>query len=299
MSQSKKQILSISLGFILSFIIKCQTTYQDTFNNGLTCKTGRIQSPIELSDESSIHSDGYSLTTVNYLSLNSLYLGFNERILKVSQNNVDSPNFGRVNYKKNGYLSQYQLIDIEFYYPAEHNIKVKGSVVVPEIEVKLIHKKNIKFFSSVNENRNFTEANSYLIVSLLYKNTATLSDNGFLSDFLTLYNPTKSPMMMKNIDLDKYNLIRSNRYYMYDGSFSYFPCDENVSYIVVKDLFFVSQTDINTIVSRYLTKYSSPYVNKAIAEPFGRPVFRNFVTLNSFIIQYKLLFTLIIILCLF
>lgn len=294
-----KYTLTISLSFILSFLIECQNTYQQIFNNGLACNMGRIQSPIELSDETSKYSQENLLTSINYLSLNNLYVNLNERILKVFQNNAVSQNFGNINFKKNGYLSQFQLIDIEFYYPAEHNIKVGTSVVVPDVEVKLIHKKIKNFYSSANDLRNFTESNSYLIVSLLYKQKGTFSDNGFLSDLISVYNPTKSPILMKNIDLDKYNLIKSNRYYMYDGSFSYFPCDENVSYVVVKDLFSISGSDIGNIIEKYSTKYSSPFVNKAIAKPFGRPVYRNFVTLNSFYVQYKFFFALIILLCLF
>lgn len=288
------QLLTILLSFIFTLIIQCQTTYQDIFNNGLTCRTGRIQSPIELSDQNSKYSQEHLITGVNYFSLNNLYVAFNERILKVFQNKVNSPDFGITNYKKNGYLSQYQLIDIEFYYPAEHRINIGGAVIIPDVEVKLIHKKNNLFFSSANEFRNFTEPNSYLIISLLYKQNATYSDNGFLSDLTIVYNPNRSPMLMKNIDFDSYNLIKNNRYYMYDGSFSYFPCDENVSYVVIKDIFSISSNDLNNIISRYNTKYSSPFVNKPIAKPYGRPVYRNFITLNSFSTKYKYFFALIL-----
>lgn len=289
-----KHLLIVSLASIFSLIIECQNTYQEIFNSGLTCTTGRIQSPIELSDENSKYSQEHLITGVNYFSLTNLYVAFNERILKVFQSNVNNPNFGNTNYKKNGYLSQYELIDIEFYYPAEHRINVKGAVIIPDVEVKLIHKKNNLFSSSANENRNFTESNKYLIVSLLYKQNGTFSDNGFLSDLAFIYNPSKSPLVMKNIDLDNYNLIKNNRYYMYDGSFSYFPCDENVSYVVVKDIFSISPIDVNNISSRYVLKYANPSVNKAIAKPYGRPVYRNFVTVNSFFVQFKFLFAMIL-----
>lgn len=294
-----KHKLIFTVVSILSLIIKCQNTYQEIFNNGLTCKTGRIQSPLELSDVASNYSQENLITNINYLSLNNLYVALNERILKVFQGNVNAQNFGNINFKKNGYLSQYQLIDIEFYYTAEHFIKEGGSAIVPDVEVKLIHKKSNKFSSSANQNRNFTESNSYLIVSLLYKQNATFSDNGFLTDLIGVYNPTKSPMLMKNVDLDKYNLIESNRYYMYDGSFSYFPCDEDVSYVVVKDLFSIRENDLNKIVTIYSNKYSSPFVNKAIAKPYGRPIYRNFVTLNSIYVQFKYFFALIILIFLF
>ena len=286
--------MTILFVFFLSVIIKCQNTYQDIFNNGLTCKTGRIQSPIELSDESSKYSQEHLLTNIDYSTLNNVYVNFNDRILKVFQNDQNFPNFGNVIYKKNGYLSQFQLIDIEFYSPAEHRINSKGSLIAPDIEIKLIHKKIDNFYSTTNELRNFTEPNSYLIISLLYKTNSTFSDNGFLTDLIIVNNPTKSPMIMKSIDFDKYGLMNNNRYYMYDGSFSYFPCDENVSYIVVRDPFFINQSDVNNIISSYNNKYSSPDVNKAIAKPFGRPVYRNFITLNSFFTKYKTFLALII-----
>lgn len=289
-----KHLLIFSLAFILSLIIECQNTYQEIFNNGLTCKTGRIQSPIELSDEISNFSQESLITGVNYLTLNNLYVDFNERILKVFQSNENSPNFGSIIFKKNGYFSQYDLIDIEFYNTAEHRLNVKGKVFYPDIEIKLIHMRNNKFSSSANENRNFTESNSFLIISLLYQQNAFFSDNGFLTDLINTYSSAKSPFMMKNIDLDKYNFIKNNRYYMYDGSFSYFPCDENVSYVVIKDLFSITPFDFENIRSIYMTKYSSPFVNKTIANLYGRPVLRNFITLNSFFVQFKFLFVLIL-----
>lgn len=286
--------IKILFAFVLSVIINCQNTYQEIFHNGLICKTGRIQSPIELSDENSKYSQEHVLTNIDYFNVNNVYVNFNERILKLFQNNQNSANWGNVNYKKDGYLSQFELIDIEFYYPAEHVIKSEGSVIVPDVEVKLIHKKNNFFYSSTNELRNYTEPNSYLIVSLLYKTNSLFSDNGFLTDLITVYNPTRSARLMRNVDLDSYGLIKNNRYYMYDGSFSYYPCDENVSYIVVKDIFTISENDVNDIISRYSSKYVTPFVNKAIAMPYGRPVYRNFITLNSFFVQYKYLLSLIL-----
>ena len=205
----RNNFFKITIAFILAVLYQCQTFYQDVFNKGPACMNGRLQSPIELSDENSNYSQENILTSVNYLSFSNLFLNFNEKgILKVYQSSINSPVFGSVNYKKRGYLSQFQLIDIEIYYPAEHRIKIGGSLVSPDIEIKLIHKKDKLFSSSVNDNRNFTEPNSYLIVSLLYKQNATTSDNGFLTDLNTLYNPTQSAMIMKNIDLDKNETVK-------------------------------------------------------------------------------------------
>jgi len=289
-----KNILFILSSFILLIKLQCQNTYQEIFNNGPACKNGRIQTPLILSDKGSKYNPEFLLTDISYNSLNNIYVNFDYRILKVFQSNVNYPNFGKINYKKQGSLNEYELIDIEFYYPAEHRINVGGSLIVPDVEVKLIHKKNKMYSATANELKNFTESNSFLIVSLLYSQNGTNSDNNFLADLSLVYNPSISPMMMKNIDFDTYGLIKNNRYFMYDGSFSYFPCDENVSYIVVRDLFQISPSDIQNFISRYNLKYSNPQVNKAIAQPFGRPIYRNYVTLGSSYIKKNLLFAFII-----
>jgi len=283
------------IAFLLVIKIESQNTYQEIFNNSPACKNGRIQSPILLSDVTSKYDQESIVTSVNYNSLNDIYVNFNERILKVFQNDNSQPNFGNVNYRKRGYLSNYQLIDIEFYYPGEHRIQEGNNIIVPDIEVKLIHKKNLKFSSTTNFYRNFTEPNSYLIISLLYKQNYTLnSDNGFLTNLISLYNPSKSPMMMKNIDFDSFDLIKNNRYFMYDGSFSYFPCDENVSYMVVRDIYDINDNTIQNIIGKYNIKYPNPQVNKTISEPYGRPVYRNYILNSSNYLKNNVFYILIL-----
>lgn len=290
-------LFKITIAFIIAALYRCQTFYQDVFNKGPACMNGRLQSPIDLSDENSKYSQEDILTSINYFSFPNLFLNFNEKgILQVYQSSVNSAVLGTVNYKKRGYLSQFELINIEIYYPAEHRIKIGGSLVSPDVEIKLIHKKNKLFSSSVNQLRNFTEPNSYLIVSLLYKQNATTSDNGFLTDLNILYNPTKSAMIMKNIDLGNYGLIKNHKYYMYDGSFSSYPCDENVSYVVVQNLFSISSNDVENIKSKYSTKWANGQVNKQISSIYGRPVYRNFITSTSNFIKENFIFALALIL---
>jgi len=279
--------------------IETQNIYQDIYHNSPACKNGRLQSPIILSDEISKYDQESILTGVNYNTLNDIYLNFNSRILKVMQKNIDKPIFGNINYKKRGYLSEYVLIDIEIYYPGEHRIQEGKNIIIPEVEVKLIHKRNTQYYSTANNFRNFTEPNSYLIVSLLYKQNSEFSDNGFLTDLIKLYNPSRSPMSMRIIDFDNYKLIKNNRYYMYDGSFTYFPCDENVSHIVVKDIFDISSSNLENVLSRYKIKYTVPEINKSIAQLYGRPVLRNYILNFSFYLNlnlFSLLSVLIIIL---
>lgn len=292
------EILLFSVFSILLFIkqVFSQISYSDVFIKGSACLYGRLQSPIEMLESNSSYIAESTITSVNYLSVSNIFLNFNERVLKVSQDKNTSPNFGSLNYRKKGFISEYSLIDIEIYNPAEHRLKLANDTIIvnPDIEVKLIHKKNLLYVSDVNSFRNFTEANSYLIVSLLYKLNASLSDNGFLTDLNSFYNSQGNSLLVKtSFDLNKYNLIKNNQYFMYDGSFSYYPCDENVSYIVVKDIFYISPSDLSTIQSRYSTKWANGIVNKQIAKQFGRPIYTNYRAINAFYLSGKNLWILI------
>ena len=127
------------------------------------------------------------------------------------------------------------------------------------------------FNSNKNQYRKIVDANMYLVVVLRYRtdcsNKACISDNGLLSDLENTGSNT--------IDLNKYPIFQDKRAYLYEGSFLYTPCDENVNYFVVND-FFYSNEDITGSIPGYDVVISQK-------DRYGRPILKNFMNYKEFL----------------
>ena len=260
-------LLSVTMIQIINCLI-----YNDIYIQGPACKFGRMQSPIQLSDEDSTYFQESIVTSVNYKPITSAYFFNNKRVLKIFSSEI-LKDWGTIHFKKRGYLNKYNLSDIEIYYTGEHTIKIGEKILTPEIEVKLIHKRIDNYVSNVNTGKTFTESNNYLIVSLLYSFEGTIEDNGLLSTITSIYSEEEKK---STLDLSSFDILKNNKYYMYDGSFTSFPCDEDVSYIVVRDIFILNESVLNFIKGKYLGLWENGKVNKPIAEKEGRPITRNY-----------------------
>ena len=221
------------------------------------CKYGRLQSPISLNEYESAYSNSFSFVYQYYKSNNINTTNNSYTIMWT----IPEGNF--VNFEKEGVIKQYELTKIELY-PGLHKIDGKAG----DYEIHLVHKKNLDFNSNKNQYRKIVDANMYLVVVLRYKkecddkNYICISDNGLLS---ALEDTTNT-----NINLNSYPIFQDKRAYLYEGSFLYTPCDENVNYYVVNDFFYLNQDPTTSTITGFDTKVDQK-------ERYDRPILKNFM----------------------
>ena len=231
-----------------------------------TCKYGRLQSPINLNEYDSTYSNSFSFVYQ--------YFKPNMNIIKIETYTTmwkiqEGGNY--LNFEKDGVIKQYELDKIELYKGIHKIDGEKG-----DYELHLVHKKNLDFNSNKNQYRKIVDANMYLVIVLRYKNctvenSACISDNGLLSKLATNLN---------DFDLNKYPIYQDKRAYLYEGSFLYSPCDENVNYYVINDFFYPNGLDngLNDTLKNFnLTDFNE------IKDRYGRPVLKNFMTYREFL----------------
>ena len=250
--------------FFLLLILLCFTTpiisIESKWREYSACQYGRLQSPIELNEYDSTYSNKFSFVY-------QYYKGDSSKTIHTDYTyywTIGEGNF--VNFEKEGVIKQYELNKIEVY-PGTHTIDGNTG----NFEIHLVHKKNLDFNSNKNQYRKIVDANMYLVVVLRYRtdcsNLACISDNGLLSDLENTGSGT--------IDLNKYPIFQDKRAYLYEGSFLYTPCDENVNYFVVND-FFYSNVDITGNIPGYDVVISQK-------DRYGRPILKNFMNYKEFL----------------
>jgi carbonic anhydrase len=267
-----KYVLTL-LTFLIGFIYSQNPNYRSLFTSSLACQMGRLQSPLNLREEFSNFNSSINILYTDYNLIPNAYLDWSEsgRILQVSQK-LGAPstnNFGYVGLDRGGVAKQYALTGIEFYTPAEH--KING--VDYDLEVHLIHEKVLTFETNVNQFRRIADGNRYLIISILFSQSGGNSDNGFLNDLISTWPPNSGDSF--TLDLNSYGLIRDRRWFFYEGSFTYFPCDETVNNIVIRDPF--KMDSLSVFQSIYSDVYDSSVVSKVVSEEYGRPIYRNYM----------------------
>ena len=227
-----------------------------------TCELGRLQSPINLTVKDSKYSEDFSFIYQEYRN-ESLTLDLNDSNSYTAKTNEVSG--GYVTFEKGGIMKQYEFIRAELY---------KGLHIIdgakPDYELHLIHKKNLKFATNKNQYKSIQDANNYLTVALRYTTVrdtrnATTSDNGLLKALLNGDS---------GVNLADYPIFQDKRAFLYEGSIMHIPCDEDVNYYVVKDLFYIDSSSINA-TKGYLG-------NVTAKDGFDRPVYRNFMNYTEY-----------------
>jgi carbonic anhydrase len=231
-----------------------------------TCKYGRLQSPINLNEYDSTYSNSFSFVYQYFKpKMNITKIETYTTMWKIQEGG------NYLNFEKDGVIKQYELDKIELYKGIHKIDGEKG-----DCELHLVHKKNLDFNSNKNQYRKIVDANMYLVIVLRYKNctvenSACISDNGLLSKLATNLN---------DFDLNKYPIYQDKRAYLYEGSFLYSPCDENVNYYVINDFFYPNGLDngLNDTLKNFnLTDFND------IKDRYGRPVLKNFMTYREFL----------------
>jgi carbonic anhydrase len=232
------------------------------------CKYGRLQSPISLNEFESSYSNSFSFV-YQYYKNNDINITNNSYTITWT---IPEGNF--VNFEKEGVIKQYELKRIELY-NGIHEIDGKKG----DYELHLVHEKNLGFNSNKNQYRKIVDANMFLTIVLRYKkdcdNTTfiCISDNGLLSQ-LKINEST-----INNFDLSNYPIYQDKRAYLYEGSFLYMPCDENVNYYVVNDFFSLENDEFNVTDNEF--KGFNVTINQM--ERYDRPVLKNFMNYREFL----------------
>jgi len=247
--------------FFLLFISPIDSI-SNQWRNYSSCDIGRLQSPIALNEYESDYSNSFSFVYE--------YYKVPEQIEQISSYTLfwNIINGGFVNFERKGVIKQYELQKIELYNGIH---KVDG--VSGDYELHLVHKKNLDFNSNKNQYRKIVDANMYLTVVLRYKTNCTnincISDNGLLSNLANNNYP---------LNLNNYPIYQDKRAYFYEGSFLYTPCDENVNYYVISDLFHSDGFETNIVNG--INEFNNIIKEKP---RYGRPVLKNFMNYREFL----------------
>ena len=256
---------------IITLIILCITpinSISEQWRDYSACKYGRLQSPISLNEYESTYSNSFSFV-YQYYKNNNINTTKNSYTIMWT---IPEGNF--VNFEKEGVIKQYELKRIELY-NGIHEIDGKKG----DYELHLVHEKNLDFNSNKNQYRKIVDANMYLTIVLRYKKDCDkttficISDNGLLSQ-LKINEST-----INNFDLSNYPIYQDKRAYLYEGSFLYMPCDENVNYYVVNDFFSLENDEFNVTDNEF--KGFNVTINQT--ERYDRPVLKNFMNYREFL----------------
>ena len=256
---------------IITLIILCITpinSISEQWRDYSACKYGRLQSPISLNEYESTYSNSFSFV-YQYYKNNKINTTNNSYTIMWT---IPEGNF--VNFEKEGVIKQYELKRIELY-NGIHEIDGKKG----DYELHLVHEKNLDFNSNKNQYRKIVDANMYLTIVLRYKKDCDkttficISDNGLLSQ-LKINEST-----INNFDLSNYPIYQDKRAYLYEGSFLYMPCDENVNYYVVNDFFSLENDEFNVTDNEF--KGFNVTINQT--ERYDRPVLKNFMNYREFL----------------
>ena len=246
------------------------------------CRLGRLQSPIEIKEVDSTYSNEFSFVYQNYKPTDSFKI--ENKAFTFSSGEIKG---GYINFERGGVIKQYELIRIDIY-PGLH--KIDG--ITSDYEVHLIHKKNLDFNTNKNQYRSIQDANMYLSVVLRYFtkesckafNQKCTSDDGLFKKLKDLKDVDGS------LHLNDYPIFQDKRAFLYEGSLLQIPCDENVNYYVVNDIFAMEEGgEFNALEDNKIN----------ITNSFDRPIYKNFMNyrevMKSNVISIKLL-TLIVLL---
>ena len=234
--------------------------YISSWRDYPACKLGRLQSPIAINEYDSIYSNDFSFVYQDYNIKNetniSLDINNNTGKYALIGENI---NGGYINFERKGVIKQYELVGIELYPPLH---KINNDTF--SFELHLLHKKNLNFNTNKNQYRRIQDPNMYLTIVLRYGNSTQCSgkcasDDGLLEKLIDV----------KGIEsLEAFPFFQDKRAFFYEGSSLHIPCDENVNYYVIKDLFLNGN---NSLMPNFTFTELKPF------DKYSRPVYKNYM----------------------
>ncbi len=184
-----------------------------------------------------------------------------------------------LNYQE--YYVKFDLIDVVIKSPTEHTIEGKTS----EMEVQLIHERDLTYTTPENNFKTKTTINEKLIISVPFSPSVLNSPAGFLDVIASTFqtsNIVNNSTIGKTIDLSQYNLINDKSFFVYSGSETQNPCNENVIHLVFREPLYVTQATYAFFKSSIFGTYFTGGINTKTSIPndpnvTGRVTYRNFL----------------------
>ena len=236
--------------FFLSIYFSLEETeYEELWTSFPACRMGRLQSPVRLNITQSVFSSSFSIVYQQFSKVNYTFSEFNESKPVRSVSISGSSQY--INFQKGGVIKQYKLERLELY-QGLHKVEEE----ISQYELHFVFKKVLGFTTNQNQYRRIQDANNYLVLVVRYNTSSGINDNG-------LYDCINGG----NCDLTNYPIFQDKRAFYYEGSFIYNPCQEDVNYIVLYDLF---KANINI-------NYSDDWAKRNFAYSYDRPIYRNFM----------------------
>jgi len=271
------KVFKITIYFALLIKSIFSQTYEETNLNNWSCSSGRRQSPVSLKTWNSTYTSNFSLVYDNYKSLDNVVVTFQNDVLEIDTKASllsGTHDLGYIVFDHGGYYYKFNLEKIVIHVPAEH--EVDG--YTPDIEVLYYHKKDLDYDPSINQYKKLPDISEYLIISTLYAVNGTESDGNVLDNLRQYYFATGVTINSfgMNLDIIPSGLIRDNKFYLYKGSDSLYPCDETHIRYVVADIYKINQETVEFYRNAYASKFEGSRFAKSLAELNGRTVYRNF-----------------------
>ena len=236
--------------FFLSIYFSLEETeYEELWTSFPACRMGRLQSPVRLNITQSVFSSDFSIVYQQFSNATYHFSGFSKSEPVISTLASGSPQY--INFQKGGVIKQYKLERLELY-QGLHKVEEE----ISQYELHFVFKKVLGFTTNQNQYRRIQDANNYLVLVVRYNTSSGINDNG-------LYDCINGG----NCDLTNYPIFQDKRAFYYEGSFIYNPCQEDVNYIVLYDLF---KANINI-------NYSDDWAKRNFAYSYDRPIYRNFM----------------------
>ena len=237
--------------FFLSIYFSLEETeYEELWTSFPACRMGRLQSPVRLNITQSVFSSDFSIVYQQFSNAQYHFSDFIESKPVISTSASGSPQY--INFQKGGVIKQYKLERLELY-QGLHKVEEE----ISQYELHFVFKKVLGFTTNQNQYRRIQDANNYLVLVVRYNTSSGINDNG-------LYDCINGG----NCDLTNYPIFQDKRAFYYEGSFIYNPCQEDVNYIVLYDLF---KADIKQ------TYDEDSWAKRNFAYSYDRPIYRNFM----------------------
>lgn len=263
------------------FYFVSASTYSDLWTNFPACKMGRLQSPIRLNVTQSVYNSTFSIVYQQFTQHTYEWPSVTNSSPVYQTTNEITGQF--INFQKGGMIKQYKLEKIQLYQGLH---KVEN--IISEFELHLIFKKVLGFTTNQNQYQRIQDANNYLALVIRYNRTSsTMSDNGLYNCLISSSSSSSS------CNIGQFPIFQDKRAYYYEGSFIYNPCQEDVNYIVLRDVFYSEIRDPYTDES---------WAKRDFAYSYDRPIYRNFMNYSetissgyiklSFVLLFSLFFLL-------
>lgn len=269
-----------SMIVLLSSVYTQKVNYIFETQNSWGCTTGSRQSPVSLSDATSKYTNTISLLNEFYSPITNGLIYFNQttKLLEFGslQNALSGAqaNYGTVDVNYNDYIMRFTLRKFVIHAPGEHEI----DGIRPDFEIQLHHTKNLDYVSENNKYKKKPDISTELIITIPYKLNGKKSDRLFLNTIRNFYTktPSQTSVTLPSINLAEYDLAKNKNFFLYSGSGTTFPCNENALHIVFSEWNNITQTEKTQFDNIVRDIYLNNINSKGLALLFGRFTYRNY-----------------------